>query len=317
MGRAILRRSHGDAMKVERSVHAISTSNNALASHIGDRSGAPQRPAVAPSNNTLSSPIGDRSAAPQRPSMAPWEKRAHPWVIIATTNNAFLDFTENWLESLKRCGIRDHVTIIAEDEIAHDILKSRTDMTLDVRLTSVAKSPTHLLQFGSGDYLKLVNKRPAYILPFLEQGVDVLFSDVDTVWLQNPLPHFPEGFDVHFERDIYDDAKKPDMICAGFVYYSATNATINLIRQWMIRIKTKPDIPDQQLLNQLIRNKNIRRTLKINFLDQGKFPNGNDFFNEDWRLKNAHIQTVVVHNNWIKGHDIKIERFKNVSMWYL
>ncbi|XP_072179732.1 uncharacterized protein [Diadema setosum] len=245
------------------------------------------------------------------------EQTSRQWVILASTNLAFLDFTNNWLESLKRCGITDHVTIIAEDKDVYEKLRNRTDITLDVRLTSAARLSSELLQFGSEDYLKLVNKRPEYIRDFLRQGIDVIFSDVDTVWLQNPLSYFTGDYDIHFEKDLYEDATRPDMICAGFAYYSATNATINFIQNWIDFIEKRPNIPDQQVLNRLMKKPNIRKSLNLNFLDPRRFPNGNDFFNEEWREKHADIKPVVVHNNWIKGHDVKIERFRNVSMWYL
>ncbi|XP_030845843.1 UDP-D-xylose:L-fucose alpha-1,3-D-xylosyltransferase-like [Strongylocentrotus purpuratus] len=257
-------------------------------------------------NSTIRKPIPTHS----RP-------RPRPRIILATTNKAFLDFTENWIESLKRCNVRDHVTIIAEDPSTYEILAKRNDINLELLLTSKTNLPDSDLAFGSQDYLRLVNKRPNYILRYLQRGTDVLFSDVDTVWLKNPLPFFEDGYDLYFGRDIYDDQTKPDLVCAGFVYYRATKATIDLIVKWIQRIHARPEIPDQQLLNHLLRNRTIRNTLKLKYLDQRQFPNGNDYFNVEWREKHANIEPIVVHNNWIKGHDIKIERFKNASMWYL
>ncbi|XP_041479219.1 UDP-D-xylose:L-fucose alpha-1,3-D-xylosyltransferase 3-like [Lytechinus variegatus] len=252
-----------------------------------------------------------------KPTSSQSRETPRPWVILATTNQAFLDFTENWLESLKRSNITDHVTIIAEDNATRQALANRKDIKLEILLTDNANLPSKFLSFGSRDYIRLVNKRPSYILSYLEKGVDVLFSDVDTVWLKNPLSFFTGDYDLYIGRDIYDNPKAPDVACAGFVYYSATNATIDLLLKWIRSIHDRPGVPDQELLNHWLRNHATRQTLNVKYLDQRQFPNGNDYFNAKWRMKNADVEPIVVHNNWIKGHDVKIKRFKNVSLWYL
>ncbi|XP_071498254.1 uncharacterized protein [Diadema antillarum] len=137
------------------------------------------------------------------------DRKPGSFTILASTNKAFLDFTDNWLESLKRCGIKEHVTIIAEDEEAFQYLSNRTDMKLDVRLTISQKSPSNNLKFGSKDYKELVNKRPNYILDYLKRGIDVFFSDVDIVLLENPFPYFVGDFDVHLQLDIVNQADNP------------------------------------------------------------------------------------------------------------
>ncbi|XP_041453573.1 UDP-D-xylose:L-fucose alpha-1,3-D-xylosyltransferase 3-like [Lytechinus variegatus] len=256
--------------------------------------------------------INDSDDLRKRNSSSAYDRSA---IILATTNTAFLDFTENWLESLKRVNITDHVNIIAEDKSAYEELSKRSDIKLKIFLTNETNVPATFLRFGTEKYIQMVNKRPMYVLSYLRKGIDVLFSDVDTVWLQNPMPFFYGEYDIHIGRDVYE--KERNDVCAGFVYYSATNAAINLVVKWIDLIQAKPKINDQILLNQLFKNKYIRTALKVNYLDQRKFVNGKDYFNPEWRMKNSNIKPVVVHNNWIIGHDIKIQRFKNVSMWYL
>ena len=164
------------------------------------------------------------------------------WVILSTTNYAFINFTRNWLISLHRCGIRENITVIAEDSHAFEKLKEIHTCKLDIQLVENKHLPPDNLPFRSENYLKLVNRRPQYILNLLMKGIDVLFSDVDTVWLQNPFQYFTGEFDVYFE---YDQIPKPSnrgLVCAGFVYYNATNATINFVKQWVAQIEpgTKP-----------------------------------------------------------------------------
>lgn len=36
----------------------------------------------------------------------------------------------------------------------------------------------------------MVSARPFYILQYLEAGYDVIYFDIDTMWLQNPISSF-------------------------------------------------------------------------------------------------------------------------------
>ena len=46
------------------------------------------------------------------------------------------------------------------------------------------------LGWGSSNFHKMGRVKISLIKQFLDIGVDVLISDIDTAWLQNPLPYF-------------------------------------------------------------------------------------------------------------------------------
>lgn len=46
------------------------------------------------------------------------------------------------------------------------------------------------LGWGSHNFHKMGRVKISLIKQFLDIGVDVLISDIDTAWLQNPLPYF-------------------------------------------------------------------------------------------------------------------------------
>ena len=191
----------------------------------------------------------------------------------------------------------------------------RTDMIINVQMSSEARGLQGKLKFGSNAYLHLVNRRPLYIMYFLEQGIDVLFSDVDVVLLQNPFAHFKRGFDVHAQVDQWfsNGTNRPDTLCAGFVFYRATDATRAMLNRWISIAKNRPDLPDQFLLNRLVREKRVR----VEKLPRDMFVNGNDYFNETWRKQAGLENLVMVHNNWIEGHDAKLQRFKTHDLWFI
>jgi hypothetical protein len=50
------------------------------------------------------------------------------------------------------------------------------------------------LLYASAKYRALVNRRPRYMRALLGLGVDVLYTDIDTVWLGSPLDGFTGEF---------------------------------------------------------------------------------------------------------------------------
>lgn len=49
-----------------------------------------------------------------------------------------------------------------------------------------------------------------------------------------------------------------------------------------------------------------------------RFPAGKQYFAYDYEEDYAHVHfenIVIVHNNWIKGHDEKRERFEEYHLW--
>ncbi|XP_033624314.1 UDP-D-xylose:L-fucose alpha-1,3-D-xylosyltransferase 1-like isoform X2 [Asterias rubens] len=230
-------------------------------------------------------------------------------ILLTTTNSAYLDFTENWLESIRRTRACPNISVVTEDDQAFNYLSNKTMAGLNVLMTQTAKSTTGKLVFNTKEYKKFVNKRQGYILDLLEQGWEVLFSDVDTFWLRDPFLFFQGNFDMALEEDNHE----PASYCAGFVYFRPTERTMQFVKEWIrFMANDKTMKPDQVVMNIMIRRKVIAG-LKLRVLDSNKFPNGKLFFDDEWRKDKKDF--VVVHNNWIVGHDPKVERFRNCSMW--
>lgn len=278
------------------------------------KAGKPESPKTNPKKATNEgvSKGGGQNKGPGKKTPVSSPSRPPP-VVLATTNSAFLDFTKNWLESIRRLEVRPkNITIVAEDELTYRSLANYTEVH---RVKpDVVLPPDKKLEFDSPAYKAFVNKRPKYILSLLEKGHDVLFSDVDTLWLQDPFKHFTGDYDIY----IQEDQPPPKMVlCAGFVYYRNTPTTIQFVKKWIKRLReTKNEKPDQMILNIMIRYKAIKG-LKLKILDRRKFLSGQHYFDEDWRRNNTDVVPVYVHNNWIIGHDVKVERFKQLGHWYV
>ena len=73
---------------------------------------------------------------------------------------------------------------------------------------------------------------------------------------------------------------------------------------------------DQASFNEIYANKNQiegLKDLKLAVLPMEWFPNGQAYFDNNM----CNDDKYIVHNNYISGMDLKIQRFKDHEMWYL
>ncbi|XP_033645998.1 UDP-D-xylose:L-fucose alpha-1,3-D-xylosyltransferase-like isoform X2 [Asterias rubens] len=234
--------------------------------------------------------------------------------VLTTTNAGFLDITENMLESVRRVGAQPNITIITEDDKSYEVLSERakTQPGLRIQKTDSGKTGSEAMRLNSKVYNHLVNKRPAYVLSFLENGNRVLFMDVDTFWFRDPLRDMDWDFDIALHNEF---TAPREWFCDGIVYYSPTNNTINLVKEWAhLLATTEKNTPDQHVLNRLIAKKKIPG-LKVKTLKNGQFPDGLQYFNNSWRKKNN--DTIVLHLSYIIGHDVKVNKLKKYGLWVI
>ena len=246
----------------------------------------------------------------------PCHDNCNKQIILLTCNSAYLDLADNWLASFHRLGFPANVTFIAEDSKAFLYLSNKTNVNVVQSNTFFAEEKAFL--FNSEDYKLLINKRPQYVLNFLQRGYDVLFSDVDAILLSNPFDYFTESFNIYVAQD--QRLPEPVVVCAGFIYYKTSEATIELVKSWLEKIKLANGTqPDQIILNLMIRKRDLPKNITIKYLDPDKFIAGKYYFNEQWRTNNSKtvLNPVMVHNNWIIGHDKKVQRFQKYGLWFI
>ena len=133
-------------------------------------------------------------------------------VILLSASSGFVDFFFNWLESARRVGVRKYV-VIAEDikcyraleakDPGHALLSSvrLVEAEGDERSAGPEAEDTAGFAYASKEYNELVGRRPSYIASILRLGYSVLYSDTDTVWLEDPTKHFPAGYDMYIQSD--------------------------------------------------------------------------------------------------------------------
>uniref|UniRef100_A0A7R9V221 Nucleotide-diphospho-sugar transferase domain-containing protein n=1 Tax=Chlamydomonas euryale TaxID=1486919 RepID=A0A7R9V221_9CHLO len=107
------------------------------------------------------------------------------YIMVTWANHHYLDFAKSWVYNVKKAGVTGYLVGAMDD----DMLKAMVDADINTwRMnTGITKAD---LGWGSGNFHKMGRAKIALIKDFLEFGVDVVITDIDTAWLRNPLPFF-------------------------------------------------------------------------------------------------------------------------------
>lgn len=232
----------------------------------------------------------------------PGKNEQNDWTIILTLNGGYFDFFLNWFEAYTRLELRRPVVVVAEDRAVYEKLR-KLGLAGTTTLVSEFEQINETVSFGSHLFNDLSIRRHTYILKYLLLGTNVIFSDTDTVWIENPLPYFTGSYDMWMQIDT------PTEYCPGTMAVVSNENTINFFRNLTHRLARKPQA-DQPLLNRILSKSHLR----VKGLDRRKFPSGRTFFEKFGKKERSDV--VVVHNNWIEGHKEKLNRFKLYNLWF-
>ncbi|XP_060593180.1 uncharacterized protein LOC132747701 [Ruditapes philippinarum] len=224
------------------------------------------------------------------------------WVIIMALNDGYLDFFLNWFASYKKSNVLVPIVLVAEDKAVYDKIKSFKFSMITVKESNNSEINSTVV-FQSRAFMDLTLRRHTYVLNYLLTGRDVIFSDTDTVWLKNPVPYFTGDYDIWMQYDT------PEILCPGTMAVKSNNETIDFFRKLTRGLETYA-YSDQPFLNDRLKKSKLR----IKGLDKNLFPSGKLYF--QFLTKKQKAEVVVVHNNWIKGHDRKVDRFKKFNLWF-
>ena len=206
--------------------------------------------------------------------------------------------------------------IIAEDRAAFDAAE---------RLTpgQVVLSPVPLEPHGEGtaaayrstEYSELVSRRPMYLGVLLSLGHRVLYSDVDTVWLEDIRPLINGPFEVWAAADAQgptDD--QMHMLCTGLLALDPTPRAAALIADWEYLVRTRRPSINQPVFNMAARA-GMTDGLRVRPLSHARFPSGAIAFHYPEWLRSQPGQPAFVHSNFVVGDGAKRQRLAELGYW--
>ncbi|XP_018474439.2 UDP-D-xylose:L-fucose alpha-1,3-D-xylosyltransferase 1 [Raphanus sativus] len=247
-------------------------------------------------------------------------------VIVCAITYPFLPFLSNWLISVSRQKHQDKVLVIAEDYAT--LYKVNKKWPGHAVLIPPAHDSKTALKFGSPEFFNFTSRRPQHLLQLLELGYNVMFNDVDMVWMQDPFQYLEGSHDAYFTDDRTTikplnhshDLPPPDQngvtyVCSGIIFLRPKNGAKLLMKKWFEELQagSKAYEGDQPAFNWAL-NKTAHQ-VDLYLLPQAAFPAGGLYFtNETW-VEETKGKHVIIHNNYIIGYDNKMKRFHDFGLW--
>jgi len=242
------------------------------------------------------------------------------WTILVTVNNGYYDFFRNWWAHYSRLKMPNRVVVVSEDDAVHAAL-SKDYPTLTVERSSLTGQEAHL--YDSKGYKAMVSARAQYIQRHLQAGEDVLYADVDTVWLSDPTSHIgPEDLVAEIDNPSFNGVSP--YYCTGFMAIRNNARSRRLINLWDRALSKEPQL-NQPVFNRLL---HAMKDLRHSGFSRTLFPSGMQYFDKTnpeggpWAPPQeigttTKLNVVVVHNNFIQGHEEKKQRFIRAKLWII
>jgi len=209
--------------------------------------------------------------------------------------------------------------------------------------------------YDSVAYKKLVSSRATHLLNLIcnlkgqgggtnsdqstKDKIIIVYSDVDAVWVQNPFPYLraelfgsdtsndnnsidmnkqrQPNYDILAAVDDHNYHNVRDYYCTGFLAITPSYASISFLIDWEKELQSNHQL-NQPIFNSLLRSSTPM--IRHGGLGEIEFAPGRLYFDE-WVKEGGSSErqkksgTVVVHNNYIIGHDAKRIRFEQHGLW--
>lgn len=165
---------------------------------------------------------------------------------MVTVTEAYDDLFQNWLFHFKSLQLDMELYVYAEDDYIYQKYKNETHFKLE-RNQFVRSKGLNGQNFNQEAFNKFVNQRPYYMKTLLMKHDNVLHSDVDTVWLQDPRHYFHGDFDFFAQLDGVIDGHPYfsgylPYFCTGFLAFRNTRSTMKLIDEWIIELEKQTQV---------------------------------------------------------------------------
>lgn len=227
--------------------------------------------------------------------------------FITLTNNGYIDFTLNCIESLKKIGCTTELICYCIGKDGHDILTSKGHRCI---LIDDEEKISKFQIFRSGNWSNIVYYKFKIIHENLLKHDFVCFTDGDIVYeKQDFMKYLLENIgdeELLIQSESTNNDLNKDDVCSGFMFIRSTPNTIALFDPINVeQFRHNVGWGDQIYIN------DIKKKIKFKVLKLELFPNG-DYFYKNYK----NITPYLIHFNWILGNHKK-QRMEEHNKWLL
>jgi nucleotide-diphospho-sugar transferase len=250
-------------------------------------------------------------------------------VILFLVSNGLSDFIQNAITSIRRCGVTTTICIalprhaLAEVKVAASGFQNVEYAFLEEISDFDYSAITEYFNYGSEKFSRFMNAKWRAIRFLLECGfARVIYTDVDVVWIRNPLPLLKQALQC-FEMAIQTEGMEsfPPEYCCGFMSFRNSNFVIGLLKQLEdlhLRALSNGSASDQAVFNRLVASSNDL-LYRIHGLSELLFANGLNATrpsdNRDILVQTA--DPMIIHANWTIGLENKRLLLQRGGNWLI
>lgn len=229
---------------------------------------------------------------------------------------------ENLIITLKKLNLDSKLIVTCLDSQAENCIKKLGVKTRVKKNLKLAKSAS----FSTKDFYDITYQKLVIIQELLKETKKiVLYTDSDIVFLKDPTidikKFIKSNFDILFQDESRKFGSNKKSICTGFMVFKPTKQSINLLEEskkimkdnWNNRKWDNGGGADQKAVQVSVKK---IKNLKYSYFDSKKYPNGIRYFDNINSIYKSYIP-IIIHNNFIKGLENKIKRFKKHGFWYV
>ncbi|CAM0952227.1 unnamed protein product [Alopecurus aequalis] len=200
-------------------------------------------------------------------------------IIMAFTNEAWTapgslvdTFFESFRVGVKTQPLLKQLVIVAVDVKAFERCQLMHPFCYSLASAGVNENFTAAQSFMSKDYVEMVWVRNKFMGRVVELGHNVVFTDVDIIWLRNPLLRVSVGADITVSSDWFRgkgdtpyDLNK--LANTGFLHVKPSPRTSAFFRGWYEARPRCPKCHDQPVFDKVKNELSARHGVTVQFID--------------------------------------------------
>lgn len=243
-------------------------------------------------------------------------------LLTAIVNSGMMDYTFNWIQSLKNTNQDDKFLVFAIDQ---GVVDEMTANGYGKQVVLIPEDWYHVplasdfALWKSNDYRPITHAKTLIVERLLYLDITVWFTDVDMVFLnshilETMLIQIAERPNTHM---IFSQEVDQRTINSGFYMMQPSKITKQFMAK-VIELQDKPDntLTQQKIMNSVLKAMFPREVHKspYRFLDMLLFPNGKYYFRMNLPKKLG-LKPMMVHANYLVGDKKKAALIK-AGLWY-
>ncbi|KAI9285478.1 nucleotide-diphospho-sugar transferase-domain-containing protein, partial [Umbelopsis sp. AD052] len=241
-------------------------------------------------------------------------------LLIAVVNHGMLEYTLNWIESLKRTDITKFL-VFAIDQALVDAL---TNLGLGSNVVLIPDNWRHVQLSGdfaawkTNSYTPITHAKSLIVERLLYLDVTVWFSDVDIVFV-NPNIYTHLMWNLKSRKNVhmvFSQETQYTSINSGFYLMRPTDVSKRVMGRSIDIQDRVPALTQQRIMNRVLAGMDQKyKSSPMILLDLMLFPNGHFYFGRKLPTSLG-FEPMMVHANYRIG-DAKKAALKEVGLWFL